>query len=262
MRSAQDIHVLSGADGVRTATRSLRLALIVAVVLAVIDQATKAWADNRLVAGPCTPTGDECIDDFWTARFHLHYNPGAAFSTGRELGPLFGVLAIIMTVVLLNLARKRVDRLGPVLLGAIAGGAVGNLVDRVTRAEDGLLSGSVVDFIDFQWWPIFNIADAAVVVGVIIFIVYSLFDPEAGVGETVDDDPGGADEADGSDQVVADDSAHDDLGPDDAISGETDSEQPASDETARRESGLDDAPAGSDADVRHDVDATSGTPGD
>ncbi len=216
MRTAQDVHVLSGTDGVSTATRSLRLALIVGAVVAVIDQVTKRWADNRLVAGPCTPTGDECIDLFWTARFHLHYNPGAAFSTGRELGPLFGVLAIIMTVVLLNLARKRGDRLGPILLGAIAGGAVGNLVDRVTRAEDGPLSGSVIDFIDFQWWPIFNVADAAVVVGVIVFIVYSLFDPEAGIGETDDDDSGVADDTYGA---VSGDA---DTASDEAVSGDGD----------------------------------------
>ncbi len=246
-----------------TATRSLRLALIVGAVVAVIDQVTKRWADNRLVAGPCTPTGDECIDLFWTARFHLHYNPGAAFSTGRELGPLFGVLAIIMTVVLLNLARKRVDRLGPILLGAIAGGAVGNLVDRVTRAEDGPLSGSVIDFIDFQWWPIFNVADAAVVVGVIVFIVYSLFDPEAGIGETVDDDLGDAGHTD-------DDSSGDaDAASDEAVSGDTATDEAASDEHSAEgedlEGEADDAaavPGEADAGLRHDVDATSGTPGD
>ena len=180
MRTAQDIDVLSNWSDVTRARRPLRSATVMALVVAVLDQASKLWIDRLLDPGPCTPGGDECIDVFWTLRLHLHYNPGAAFSTGTSLGPLFGLIALVMAVVLLRLARKRSDRLGPILLGAIAGGAIGNLVDRVARAEDGLLSGAVVDFIDFQWWPIFNIADSAVVVGVIAFMVYSLLVPDAG----------------------------------------------------------------------------------
>ena len=155
--------------------RAVRLAAVVAVVVAIVDQLTKRWAVEQLTAGPCRPDGGDCIDLFWTLRFRLHFNPGAAFSTGVGLGPLFGVLAFAMILVLFNMARSRSDTLGPVLLGAIAGGALGNLTDRILRAENGLLSGEVVDFIDLQWWPIFNIADAAVVVGVISFILYSLF---------------------------------------------------------------------------------------
>ncbi|MGI9616609.1 MAG: signal peptidase II [Acidimicrobiales bacterium] len=158
--------------------RPVPLAATVAVIVAVIDQITKRWAVERLTAGPCAPDTDACIDLFWTLRLHLHFNPGAAFSTGAGLGPLFGVLAFAMVMVLFNLARSRDDLLGPILLGSIAGGAIGNLTDRVLRAEDGLLSGTVVDFIDLQWWPIFNIADAAVVVGVIGYIAYSLLRPE------------------------------------------------------------------------------------
>ena len=152
------------------------------MLVVIVDQLTKQWADNRLVAGPCTPEGDECIDLLFSLRLHLVYNEGAAFSTGTELGPLFGVIAMVMSVVLVVVARRRVDRLGQVLLGLIAGGAIGNLIDRVVRADDGLLSGAVIDFIDLQWWPVFNIADSAVVVGVIALIVYSLIDPDAAGG--------------------------------------------------------------------------------
>ena len=58
--------------------------------------------------------------------------------------------------------------------GFVLGGAVGNLVDRIFR-DDGWLRGSVVDFIDFQWFPIFNVADIAVNVGGAIFVLWSLF---------------------------------------------------------------------------------------
>lgn len=196
MRAAQDVDVLSEPGNRAALGHPLRTAVAVALAVAVLDQVSKLWIDRLLDPGPCTPGGDECIEVFWTLRLHLHYNPGAAFSTGPSLGPLFGVIALVMTVVLLNLARNRSDRLGPILLGVIAGGAVGNLVDRVARAEDGPLSGAVVDFIDFQWWPIFNVADAAVVVGVIAFIVYSLVvapdEPDLGAGdaEPVAETPG------------------------------------------------------------------------
>jgi signal peptidase II len=48
---------------------------------------------------------------------------------------------------------------------------VANLIDRVFRAHDGLLSGAVVDFVDLQWWPVFNLADAVIVVGGILMVL-------------------------------------------------------------------------------------------
>lgn len=159
----------------------LVLALITAAVVAVLDQSTKAWAVDRLSAGPCG-AGGTCIDVLFSLRFHLIHNPGAAFSTGRNLGQLFGVVALVMTFVLLRMAWRRTDRLGGFLLGLIAGGAFGNLIDRVLRAEDGPFSGKVVDFIDLQWWPVFNVADMAVVVGVLAFVAYSMFDPDTAAG--------------------------------------------------------------------------------
>ena len=50
------------------------------------------------------------------------------------------------------------------------GGAVGNLGDRLLRDADGFLDGRVVDFVDLQWWPVFNVADAAIVVGGILLL--------------------------------------------------------------------------------------------
>ncbi|MCP3988500.1 MAG: signal peptidase II [Actinomycetia bacterium] len=178
MCAAQDVDVLSPPPESTGGTGLWRRFALPAVLVIVIDQATKVWADNRLTAGPCLPGGDECIDLVLGLRFHLVHNQGAAFSTGPQLGPVFGLVALLMSVVLFNLARKRNDALGQVLLGLIAGGAIGNLIDRIVRADDGLLSGAVIDFIDVQWWPVFNVADSAVVVGVIALIVYSFLEAD------------------------------------------------------------------------------------
>ena len=53
------------------------------------------------------------------------------------------------------------------------GGAVGNLIDRIFRDGGGFLGGAVIDFVDLQWWPVFNVADAAVSIGglLIVFVV-------------------------------------------------------------------------------------------
>jgi signal peptidase II len=63
---------------------------------------------------------------------------------------------------------------GAVALGMVLGGAIGNQLDRLLRAgSDGLLGGCVVDFIDVQWWPIFNIADMGIVLGAILLVAVS-----------------------------------------------------------------------------------------
>lgn len=73
------------------------------------------------------------------------------------------------------------SKLGALALGLILGGAVGNLIDRAFRAgSGGFFSGAVVDFIDFQWYPIFNIADIGVVVGGILLVAVSLRQPDPG----------------------------------------------------------------------------------
>ncbi len=168
MPRVQDADVLIGAP-TPLAERYRRFAETLAVVLG-LDQITKAWALDALVDGP--------IEVFWTLQWRLVFNPGASFSTGTSLGPLFGVLAIVMVGVLGWMVRDT-DRGGAVLFGAIAGGAIGNLVDRLFRSDDGFLGGEVVDFIDFGWWPVFNIADIGIVGGVILFAARSLLTSRA-----------------------------------------------------------------------------------
>lgn len=203
MRDAQDVDVLTDNRSPR-AWSALRWSLPTAVTIIVIDQLTKEWALNTLAPGPCSEP-DACIDLFAGVRFNLVFNTGAAFSGGRGYGPLIGVLAMVMTGVLIYLSTRRQDRFGIVLFGALAGGAVGNLIDRIFRADDGPLSGAVIDFIDVGWWPVFNIADMAIVVGVVSIIAHAFV-----VGEPIVD-PADAD-ADGS--RVEDDETGDTVGPD------------------------------------------------
>ena len=132
--------------------------LVVAAAVVVVDQLTKAWALDRL-------DGGRDIDLFWTLRLHLTFNSGMAFSRGRGLGPIIGVVALVVVVVLLSTLRRSGSRLATVAVGAVVGGAVGNIADRLFRSDDGFLQGHVIDFIDLQWWPIFNVADVGITVG-------------------------------------------------------------------------------------------------
>jgi signal peptidase II len=140
---------------------------VVALVVYVLDQATKHWALHDLQGGP--------IDIVGSLRLKLAFNTGAAFSGGTGLGPVIGIVVFLIVVVLI-LGRHRVidSAVGTVAVGMIAGGAIGNLSDRLFRAGDGFLGGAVVDFIDVQWWPVFNVADAAVVLGGLMLVIESV----------------------------------------------------------------------------------------
>jgi signal peptidase II len=144
----------------------------VALAVVIVDQLTKTWAVNAL--------DDHDIDVVWTLRFHLTFNGGMAFSQGRGLGPIIGVLAIVVVAVLLISLRRAGSTLAAVAVGLVVGGAAGNILDRLFRSGDGFLGGRVVDFVDLQWWPIFNVADAAVVIGGILLLLSTVFAPDPG----------------------------------------------------------------------------------
>ena len=141
-----------------TAYRHAPSALIVAAALIVLDQLTKWWALEALEGG-------RVIDLVWTLRLRLVFNTGAAFSSFEGLGPFLGIAAVVVAGVLLLNRRLVSDRWSAVAAGSIAGGALGNLADRLFRSDDGFLGGAVVDFIDVQWWPVWNVADMGVVLG-------------------------------------------------------------------------------------------------
>lgn len=139
------------------------VAFVVAAAVVLLDQLTKWWAVNALVDGPIV-----VIEGFF--QFRLTFNTGASFSILTNSGPLIAVVAfgvVGLIVVVLGDASRRVEA---VALGLVLGGAVGNLLDRVFRGE-GLLDGAVVDFIDFSFFPTFNVADMAINAGVILLLI-------------------------------------------------------------------------------------------
>ena len=151
----------------RSATR--RLWLLIALIVAA-DQATKHWALNRLANG-------RTIDLIGSLRFNLAFNKGMAFSQATGAGPIIGALAFVFVIVIVLWLRRNAQGLAGVAAGLIVGGATGNLIDRLLRG-DAWLRGAVVDFIDLQWWPIFNIADAAISTGAVLMIVASVRAPK------------------------------------------------------------------------------------
>ena len=156
-----------GSSSPETKLRSRRHNLVllgVAALVVAVDQVTKWLALEALE--------DRDIDLVWTLRLHLVHNSGAAFGLGQGLEIVIAAVALLFVIVVAwaSWGGHRLS-LPPVLLGMILGGAVGNLADRAARADDGILSGAMVDFIDLQWWPVFNAADAAIVVAGVILVL-------------------------------------------------------------------------------------------
>jgi signal peptidase II len=150
-----------------TGERRRRYVLVGGVAAAVIaaDQLTKWWAVDRLSRGPVTITGP--------VRLALTRNTGGAFGLGRGFLPVV-VLAGVALVVVLFTAGRAIDRpVVAVALGLVLGGALGNLADRLFRSP-GLFRGAVVDFVDLRWWPVFNLADAAITVGCVGLVLLSM----------------------------------------------------------------------------------------
>ena len=164
--------------GAKGRTPWLLLGCVVAAVV-VIDQLTKWWAVETL--------SDETIEVVGSLQFNLIRNYGSAFSIGGGTwwGAAVSVAGLAIIVAMLWFARSTTSRLATVALGLVIGGAIGNLIDRAVRSDRGFMGGGVVDFVDLQWWPIFNVADAAVVVGVIMLVVLILVNersPQHGQG--------------------------------------------------------------------------------
>jgi signal peptidase II len=105
-------------------------------------------------------------------QLELTRNSGAAFSIGGGATVLFSLIALIVVAVVARTARSLASVGWAVVLGAILGGAVGNLIDRLVRSP-GPLRGHVVDWIYLHHWPVFNIADSSIVVAAVIAVILS-----------------------------------------------------------------------------------------
>jgi signal peptidase II len=130
---------------------------VVAAVAFLLDRASKTLVQHYLPVDAPHPLVGRLI-------YLTHtQNTGAAFSVGLSFGGFFLLLAAVISVVIIAYNRRLPP--GEVLLrvglGMILGGAVGNALDRA-------VTGSVTDFIDLRWWPVFNVADSFIVVGAVI----------------------------------------------------------------------------------------------
>jgi signal peptidase II len=137
----------------------------VAVVI-LLDQVTKAMALEGL-------SGGRTVDIVWTLRLNLTFNYGMAFSAGTGAGPLIGTVALGVAAWVARLGLRSAAWSHAVVLGLVCGGALGNVIDRLFRG-DGWMRGGVVDFIDLQWFPVFNLADSAITVGAAAIVLAGL----------------------------------------------------------------------------------------
>lgn len=142
-------------------SRLYGIVLISAAVVAGLDQITKQLALSSLSDGPV-----DVIDGVLT--LNLTYNPGGAFGVLQGVPGFFLVATIGIVIAILFWVRNLEDRRWAIPLGMVLGGGVGNLIDRLFRGFDG----RVVDFIDLHVWPVFNLADSAIVLGVAAMLVF------------------------------------------------------------------------------------------
>ncbi|MBD0323639.1 MAG: signal peptidase II [Aldersonia sp.] len=149
----------------------LRMLLVIAAVVIAFDVLTKCLAVAFVEPGdPVRIIGD-------TVTLTLVRNPGAAFSMATGMTWLLTCIAVAVVIGVVRMARKLRSPWWALGLGLVLGGAIGNLIDRFLRSP-GPLRGHVVDFVSVGWWPVFNVADSAVVCGAILMVVLTVFGVE------------------------------------------------------------------------------------
>lgn len=159
-------------DGIRMSVKgepTIFRYILVAFVILALDRWTKWLVVHKMDLYQTIP--------LWEDVFHItsHRNRGAAFGILENQQWLF-ILVTVLVVVGILVYLVRLKKSQPLLswsLALILGGALGNLLDRIRWGE-------VVDFLDFRWihYPIFNVADSSIVVGVGIMLLYTLRQPE------------------------------------------------------------------------------------
>ncbi|MFN8126873.1 MAG: signal peptidase II [Candidatus Nanopelagicales bacterium] len=159
------------------ARRSLATVIVVAVGVLALDQATKWWAEQTLDGRPPV----EVLGQWLQLTFVR--NPGGAFSLLTSHTWLFTMVATGVAIAILWYSRRVRSGWWLAALGVLLGGAVGNLVDRMIQPP-GPGAGHVVDFIELPNWPVFNVADMAVVGGAIAIVVLSLLGVDPAGRET------------------------------------------------------------------------------
>ncbi|HEX4419898.1 MAG TPA: signal peptidase II [Kofleriaceae bacterium] len=170
------------------ARRAAVMFVVILIATLAVDQGTKAWAHGLpvspagcaqpadLLAFHCAGVPQPVVAGYWD--WELAYNPGAAFSSFASMGHammqiLLSLIAAgaLVGIAIVALRTRPEQRLRRAAYALIAGGALGNLIDR-------LRAGAVTDFVRWRIhdhrWPIFNFADAALLVGVMLLMISGL----------------------------------------------------------------------------------------
>lgn len=134
-----------------------------AVLVVIVDQLTKQLALDNLAFGPV-----DVIDGVLT--LNLHLNPGGAFGLMQGIPGFFLIATLLVAGFILVWAHKLEGTTHLIPLGLVLGGGLGNVFDRLFRDT----GGKVVDFIDLHVWPVFNVADSAICIGVVLLFIVTL----------------------------------------------------------------------------------------
>ena len=143
-----------------------RLYLVAALTWA-LDVASKIWAVNNLSSR--NPV--EILGPFF--QLTLVRNPGAAFSFATGATIVFTCIAVAAVVAIIFYSSKITSLGWANTLGLLLGGVLGNLTDRLFRSP-GFLKGEVIDWLELTHWPVFNLADSAIVVAAFLAIVLTI----------------------------------------------------------------------------------------
>jgi signal peptidase II len=141
-----------------------RTLLSVAWLVWILDLATKAWAVSELANREPV----KIIGSFFQLTFVR--NPGAAFSFASNATLFLSIFSIIVAVGVIYFAPKITSKGWSIVLGLVLGGVLGNLMDRIFR-EPSFLRGHVIDWLQLPNWPVFNIADSAIVVAAVLAMI-------------------------------------------------------------------------------------------
>ena len=155
------------------------MTLGVAVVVILLDQVTKAWALAVLQPRIASGEGPVEVAGRW---FRLTFveNTGAGFGIGAGFTWLFALIAVVVAIVIIRTATRLGSLPWALALGGLLGGAVGNLIDRLTRPPAfgepyaGPGQGYVVDFFQLPYWPVFNVADVAIVTSAVVMVILTV----------------------------------------------------------------------------------------
>ena len=145
----------------------------VAAVVVAIDAATKQLVLNSLEPGEVRDLVGSVL------RLTLVRNPGAAFSFATNATWVLTLVATAVAIGVVVVSRRAVSLVWTLALGLVLGGALGNLADRFFR-DPGFLRGHVVDFLELPDFPVFNLADSAIVCGAVLVVLLTL------LGRTLD----------------------------------------------------------------------------